>query len=140
MGRKIGYARVSTGGQEIGLDWQVDQLTRAGVKPDDIYSEHITGTKANRPELRNALRALWDGDQLVVVKLDRLAKVAQGPARPGRRDPVEGRLVGAVGLQRRHRDILRAVVHLHHGRCRRVRSLPRLGAHPRCSGHHAGPR
>lgn len=74
MGRKIGYARVSTGGQEIGLDWQVDQLTRAGVKRGDIYSERITGTKANRPELRNALRTLREGDQLVVAKLDRLAR------------------------------------------------------------------
>ena len=74
MGRKIGYARVSTGGQEIGQDWQIDQLTRAGVKRSDIYSEHITGTKANRPELRNALRTLREGDQLVVAKLDRLAR------------------------------------------------------------------
>ena len=56
------------------MDWQVGQLTKSGVKKSDIYSEHITGTKVNRPELHNALRTLREGDQLVVAKLDRLAR------------------------------------------------------------------
>lgn len=41
-------SRSSTGGQEIRLDWRVNQLTCSGhKKKDDIYSEHINGTKAN---------------------------------------------------------------------------------------------
>ena len=44
---KFGYARVST--EEQSLDRQIDMLTNYGV--DKIYSEKITGTKRERPEL-----------------------------------------------------------------------------------------
>lgn len=69
---KISYARVSTAGQD--LDTQTRALTAAGVAPANMYSEHISGAKADRPELLNALRSLRPGDQLVVTKLDRLAR------------------------------------------------------------------
>ena len=52
MGNKIfGYARVSTVEQE--LLRQIDALKQYGVQTDDIYTEKMTGTKANRPELNN---------------------------------------------------------------------------------------
>ena len=69
---KISYARVSTAGQD--LDTQTRALTAAGVATANIYSEHISGATSDRPELLNALRALRPGDQLVVTKLDRLAR------------------------------------------------------------------
>lgn len=44
---KFGYARVST--EEQVLDRQIDMLSEYGV--NQIYSEKMTGTKRNRPEL-----------------------------------------------------------------------------------------
>lgn len=71
-GGLVGYARVSTSGQD--LTTQVRALTRHGVPEDRVYAEHVTGTRPNRPELDNCLRALRPGDRLVVTKLDRLAR------------------------------------------------------------------
>lgn len=70
--RRIGYARVSTAGQD--LDTQRRALAATGVAPADVYAEQISGAKADRPELASVLRALRPGDQLVVTKLDRLAR------------------------------------------------------------------
>lgn len=69
-GMRIGYARVSTDDQN--LDLQHDALRAAGCA--DIYSDKISGTKTQRPELDNALRALRPGDTLVVWRLDRLGR------------------------------------------------------------------
>lgn len=65
----IGYARVSTSEQET--DLQFDALKRAGVRK--IYSEKTGGISA-RPQLQKLLADLKFGDQLVVYKLDRLAR------------------------------------------------------------------
>ena len=48
---KFGYARVST--EEQVLDRQIDMLSEYGV--NQIYSEKMTGTKRNRPELEKML-------------------------------------------------------------------------------------
>lgn len=71
-GHRLGYARVSTAGQD--LDTQLRALAAAGVAVGDVYSEHISGAKADRPQLTAVMRALRPGDQLVVTKLDRLAR------------------------------------------------------------------
>src|SRR6201987_325736 len=68
----IGYARVST--NEQNLDLQLDALKKEGVRDPDIYTDKITGTKAERPGLQNALSHLRTGDTLVVWRLDRLAR------------------------------------------------------------------
>ena len=69
----IGYARVSTDGQD--LTAQRDGLTSLGVAPDRVYVDHgLTGTNRDRPGLREALAACRPGDTLVVTKLDRLAR------------------------------------------------------------------
>jgi len=67
---KLGYARVSTNGQ----DWagQVAELRRAGCAK--IYREKVSGIKANCPELSKLLRVLERGDVLVITRLDRLAR------------------------------------------------------------------
>ncbi len=70
--RRIGYARVSTAGQD--LNTQARAFAASGVAPTDVYAEHISGAKADRPELASVMRALRPGDQLVVTKLDRLAR------------------------------------------------------------------
>lgn len=66
----IGYARVSTAGQN--LDSQCDTLRRAGC--ERIYSEKASGTKAQRPELERMLDALREGDTLIVTELTRLGR------------------------------------------------------------------
>jgi DNA invertase Pin-like site-specific DNA recombinase len=69
---KIGYARVST--DEQNLDLQRDALLNAGVSAKDIYTDKITGVKADRPGLTLALSHLREGDTLVVWRLDRLGR------------------------------------------------------------------
>lgn len=70
IGKRIGYARVSTDDQN--LDLQRDALTLAGCST--LYEETVSGRSANRPELENCLKALRSGDTLVVWRLDRLGR------------------------------------------------------------------
>lgn len=72
-GLKIGYARVSTDEQDLAS--QLEALASLGVGADRIYVDKgLTGTNRARPGLREALAACRAGDQLVVAKLDRLAR------------------------------------------------------------------
>lgn len=66
----IGYARVSTIDQSS--DLQVEALKAAGC--ECIFTETASGATKDRPELQKALAYLREGDQLVVWKLDRLAR------------------------------------------------------------------
>ena len=70
----IGYARVSKGDGSQALDLQLDALREAGVADAQIYSDMASGARSDRPGLDNALRALREGDTLVVWKLDRLGR------------------------------------------------------------------
>lgn len=70
MNQRIGYARVSMGGQDLGL--QRDALTQAGCSV--IYEEAASGKRAARPELEQCRKALRAGDTLVVWRLDRLGR------------------------------------------------------------------
>lgn len=73
MGKLIGYARVSTRGQDT--DRQTSDLLAAGVRRDDLYVDHgISGARAARPALDQALAALHTGDTLVITTLDRLGR------------------------------------------------------------------
>jgi DNA invertase Pin-like site-specific DNA recombinase len=68
---KIGYARVSTEEQNLGL--QRDVLQEAGC--DVIYQdEGISGMTRERAGLTQALSTIGSGDTLVVWKLDRLGR------------------------------------------------------------------
>lgn len=67
---KIGYARVSTDGQN--LDMQIAALEAAGC--DRVYKEHASGADRVRQRLEQALSGLKDGDSLIVWKLDRLGR------------------------------------------------------------------
>lgn len=66
-----GYARVSTTGQD--LTDQKNQLLQNAASI--IYAEKITGAKRNgRNELANLLEVVQPGDQILVKKIDRLAR------------------------------------------------------------------
>lgn len=67
----IGYARASTKEQKV--DLQVDALKHAGC--EKVYMDiGISGAKAQRPGLDQAIDQLRDGDSLVVWRLDRLGR------------------------------------------------------------------
>ena len=68
--QKIGYARVST--VEQNLDRQLDMLRSYGV--DKIYTEKMTGTKRDRPELNQLLERMEAGDTVVIESLSRLGR------------------------------------------------------------------
>jgi DNA invertase Pin-like site-specific DNA recombinase len=68
----IGYARVST--NERNLDLQRDALLKAGCLEKHIYTDKITGTKAERRGLAQALSHCRAGDIFVVWRLDRLGR------------------------------------------------------------------
>ncbi len=68
---RIGYARVSTSDQD--LEIQVARLKVEGCDP--IRTEKISGASRNgRSELDTILAFLHPGDELVVVRLDRLGR------------------------------------------------------------------
>ena len=70
--RLVGYARVSTGQQDLQL--QLDALKVAGVSKANLYTDKISGSKAARPGLDQCLSQLKPGDTLVVWRLDRLGR------------------------------------------------------------------
>jgi DNA invertase Pin-like site-specific DNA recombinase len=65
---KIGYARVSTRGQND--DSQVDELTAFGC--ERIFTDQgVSGKHASRPEFDKCLAYLRDGDVFVITRLSR---------------------------------------------------------------------
>jgi DNA invertase Pin-like site-specific DNA recombinase len=66
----VGYARVSTHDQS--LDLQRDALAQAGC--EKVFTDVLSGTKAERPGLGEAIGYLRKGDVLVVWRLDRLGR------------------------------------------------------------------
>lgn len=69
-GYKYGYARVSTRSQE--LDRQIDLLKEQNC--NEILTEKMTGTKANRPQLNRLKDKLRPGDTVVVESFSRLGR------------------------------------------------------------------
>ena len=70
----IGYMRVSKADGSQSTDLQRDALIRAGVSPDHLYEDQSSGRRDERPGLTACLKALRDGDTLLVWKLDRLGR------------------------------------------------------------------
>lgn len=68
---RIGYARVSTTDQDLQV--QFDRLRSEGC--DIIRSEKVSGgSREGRAELATVIEFLRQGDELVVVRLDRLGR------------------------------------------------------------------
>jgi DNA invertase Pin-like site-specific DNA recombinase len=56
------------------LDLQKDALLAAGVDPNHFYDDRASGKRDDRPGLTHCLKALREGDTLVIWKLDRLGR------------------------------------------------------------------
>src|SRR6476646_1396758 len=66
----VGYARVSTTGQDLAVQLETLQTARC----DKIFKEKRSGVDAGRPELKRCREYLREGDTLLVTKVDRLAR------------------------------------------------------------------
>lgn len=71
MGRRIGYARVSTADQDLALQKSALERNECAI----IFEEKKSGAKRDgRAQLELALKVLIEGDTLVVLRLDRLGR------------------------------------------------------------------
>ncbi len=67
------YFRVSTGQQSV--DQQQDAVAAAGIIPDRVFNDTASGRAgSNRPGWTECIGWLREGDQLVVVAVDRLGR------------------------------------------------------------------
>ncbi len=66
--------RVSKADGSQVTDLQRDALVEAGVQADQLYEDRASGKRDDRPGLDACLKALREGDTLVVWKLDRLGR------------------------------------------------------------------
>lgn len=71
-----GYMRVSTKkqGSRFGLERQKDALVSAGIEPQHLYSDEISGAKKNRPALDGLRGIVESGDSITCVSMDRLGR------------------------------------------------------------------
>ncbi|HCE25570.1 MAG: resolvase [Rhodobacteraceae bacterium] len=65
---KVGYARVSSVGQSLNV--QREKLSDC----DKLFEEKRSGTTDARPQLKQCLNYVREGDQLIVTRIDRLAR------------------------------------------------------------------
>lgn len=73
--QQIGYCRVSCAKQLDGNGIEVQRTDILNRYPNaDIVEEQYTGSKKDRPKLNEVLDKLYEGDTLIVTKLDRLAR------------------------------------------------------------------
>ena len=73
---KYGYARVSTSEQDLTI--QIEALTEAGC--ETIRQEKVSGVSVQgRDEINTLLEFLCEGDELVVTRVDRLARSIRDP-------------------------------------------------------------
>jgi len=70
----VGYMRVSKADGSQSTDLQRDALLVAGVDQANLYEDQASGKKDDRPQLAACLKALREGDTLLVWKLDRLGR------------------------------------------------------------------
>src|SRR5262249_51803503 len=69
-GMIYGYARVSADAQD--LTSQLVQLKAAGC--EKVFREKITGTTADRPQLKKLMAAVAHGDVVIIPAIDRLSR------------------------------------------------------------------
>jgi DNA invertase Pin-like site-specific DNA recombinase len=68
----LAYIRVSSTHQDHSA--QREALIAAGIKPEHVYEDKISGVKTKRPGLDALLAYAREGDTVTVVRLDRLGR------------------------------------------------------------------
>lgn len=66
--------RVSKADGSQSTNLQRDALIAAGVRPAHLYEDLASGRRDDRPGFAACLKALREGDTLIVWKLDRLGR------------------------------------------------------------------
>src|SRR5215471_8980356 len=69
---KVGYARVSTAEQDAGFEAQKRDLKALGC--DKVFAEQISAVATERPQLEAMIEFVRESDQVLVTRLDRLAR------------------------------------------------------------------
>jgi DNA invertase Pin-like site-specific DNA recombinase len=69
---KVGYARVSTEEQEAGFAAQQRELEALGCQK--VFAERMSAVAADRPQLEALIEYVREGDEVLVTRLDRLAR------------------------------------------------------------------
>ena len=70
----LGYIRISSTDASKATDLQRDALNAAGVEPAHIYADRVSGRRKDPSGLAACLKALREGDTLVLWKLDSLGR------------------------------------------------------------------
>ena len=71
-GKLVGYARVSR--EEQSAEMQIDAMLAAGLVRENIHVDSASGRTLKRKGFMQAMKALREGDILVVWRLDRLSR------------------------------------------------------------------
>ena len=72
MVKTIAYGRTSTNKQDLGIEVQLEAFKP--FRPDEIYTEQVSGRKTDREELNKALEKLETGDTFLIYRIDRLSR------------------------------------------------------------------
>jgi DNA invertase Pin-like site-specific DNA recombinase len=108
------------------LDLQTDALLKAGVTPDQIFTENASGDTTDRPGFIDCFKVLRQGDTLVVWKLDRLGRNLSQLLQTAERLEKKG-----VRLKcHRHQHAHGALHVQRHGQLRAAGARDDPGAHP----------
>ena len=68
----LGYARVSTSHQKLNI--QIDELKKAGVRDDRIFTDMMSGATDEREGLKRLLGRAEKDDVILCTKMDRLGR------------------------------------------------------------------
>lgn len=73
---KFGYTRVSTAKQRDGysLGAQKEKLVKEGVDENHVFSDVGSGKNTERTNFQEMMKLLREGDEVVIVKLDRISR------------------------------------------------------------------
>jgi DNA invertase Pin-like site-specific DNA recombinase len=96
----VGYARTSTTEQVAGFEAQIRELHTAAGGADriKIFQEQISSVAHDRPQLEALIDYVRDGDEIIVTKLDRLARSVADMVEIVRRIRTKGAAIRLPGI------------------------------------------